>query len=56
MSRRGHKYSKYKKCLRVMMLICIKEHLAPFEAQFMRKLSHSEAKLKKSVPYKESVR
>ena len=22
----GHKYSKYKKCLRMMMLVCIKQH------------------------------
>ena len=27
-SRHGHKYSKYKKCLSVMMLICIKQHLS----------------------------
>ena len=26
-SRHGHKYSKYKKCLGMMMLICIKQHL-----------------------------
>ena len=25
--RHGHKYSKYKKCLSMMMLICIKQHL-----------------------------
>ena len=54
MSRRGQKYSKYKKCLRVMMLIYIKQHLAPFEAQFMRKLSHSEAKLKKAFLIKKA--
>ena len=27
-SRRGHKYSKYKKCLSMMMLISIKQHLS----------------------------
>ena len=26
-SRRGHKYSKYKKCLSITMLICIKQHV-----------------------------
>ena len=31
----------------MMMLICIKQHLATFEAQFMKKLSNTEAKLKK---------
>ena len=27
-TRHGHKYSKYKKCLSMMMLICIKQHLS----------------------------
>ena len=27
-SRHGHKYSKCKKCLSMMMLICIKQHLS----------------------------
>ena len=27
-SRHGHKYSKYKKCLNMMMLICIKQRLS----------------------------
>ena len=26
--RHGYKYSKYKKCLTLMMLICIKQHLS----------------------------
>ena len=26
-SRQRHKYGKYKKCLSMMMLICIKQHL-----------------------------
>ena len=26
--RHGHKYSKYVKCLSMMMLICIKQHLS----------------------------
>ena len=32
--RHGHIYSKYKKCLIMMMLICIKQ--STFEAQFMK--------------------
>ena len=28
MSRHGHKYSKYEKCLSKMMLTCIKQHLS----------------------------
>ena len=27
-NRQGHKYSKNKKCLGIMMLICIKQHLS----------------------------
>ena len=27
-SRHGHKYSIYKKCLSMMVLLCIKEHLS----------------------------
>ena len=27
-SRHGHRYSKYKKCLSMMMLLCIKQHLS----------------------------
>ena len=45
--RHGHKYSKYKKYLSMMILICIK--------QFMKTLSNTEAELKKSVAYKKSV-
>ena len=26
--RNGHKYSEYKMCLSIMMLICIKQHLS----------------------------
>ena len=43
-SRHGHKCSKYKTCM--MMLICIKQHFSS-KAQFMRKLSNIEAELKK---------
>ena len=27
-SRHGNKYSKYKKCLSMMILVCIKQHLS----------------------------
>ena len=43
-SRHWHKYSKYKKRVSVMMLICIKHHL-----------SKTEAEMKKIVAYKKSV-
>ena len=35
-----------------MMLVCIKQHQATFQAQFMKKLSNTEAELKKSDAYK----
>ena len=43
-SRHGHKYCKFKKCLRVIIL----------EAQLTKKLSSTEAKLKKTVAYKKA--
>ena len=43
-SRYGHKYSRYKKCVSMMMLICIKHHL-----------SKTEAEMKKIVAYKKSI-
>ena len=36
------------------MLISIKQHQATFEAQFMKKLSKTEADLKLNVAYKKS--
>ena len=53
-SRHGQKYSKYKKCLSMMMLKYIKQHVRNIEAQFMEKLSNTEAELKKSVVYKKA--
>ena len=35
----GHKYTKYKMCLSTMMIICIKQHQATSEADFMEKLT-----------------
>ena len=55
MSRHGDKYSKYKTCHSMMMLLCIKQHQAPFEAQFMRMLCNTEAELKKTVAYKKRL-
>ena len=48
-SRHGHEYSKYKKFLSMMMLICIKQHLSNIWSSI---LSNTEAELKKSVAYK----
>ena len=37
------------------MVICIKQHLSKFEAQFMKKLSKTEAELKKALLIKKNV-
>ena len=48
-ARYGSKYNKYKMRLSIMMVMCIKQHLSNFEAQFIKTLSNTEAELKKSV-------
>ena len=50
--RHGDKYSEYKNCLNMMMLRFIQQQQATYEAQFMSKLSNTEAELKKNVAYK----
>ena len=54
-SRHEHKYTEYKTCLSMMILICIQQHQATFGAQFMRKSSNSEAEMMQSIAYKKSV-
>ena len=34
----GHKYSKYKKCLSMIMLICIKQHLSNIRSSIYKKV------------------
>ena len=46
---------KYKMCLSIMMVICIKQYLSTFEAPFMKKLSKTEAELKANVACKKGV-
>ena len=50
----AHKYSKRKKCLSIMMLICTKQRLSNIWIS-IKKLSNTEAVLKKTVAYKNSV-
>ena len=52
--RRGRRYSKYKKCLIIMMLICTKQHLSNFFRSFMKRLSNNEAAMKKSAACKKA--
>ena len=52
-SRHGHIYSKYKKCLSKMMLICIKKHLSNIWSSIYEKVKqHWDWVGKKSVAYK----
>ena len=53
--RHGHRYIKYKMSLRIMIVICIKQHLSNTWSSVHEKLSNTEAELKKSVAYKKSV-
>ena len=41
--RNGHTYIKYKKCLAMMMLICIKQHLSNIWSSIHEKISNAEA-------------
>ena len=54
-SRHGGKYSKYKRGICMMMLICIKQHLSTIWSSICEKLSNTEAELKKRVACKKSV-
>ena len=59
-SRTGHKRSRFicvhiQKFLIVMMLVCIKQHQATFQAHFMKKLNNTEADLKKALFTKKRV-
>ena len=40
---------------KIRPIIYIKQRLATFEAQFIKKLSNTEAELKKGVAYKKSM-
>ena len=42
-------------CLNLMMIVCIKQHLSKFEAQFMKTLINTEAELKKALLIKKRV-
>ena len=54
-SRHEHKYSKYKKCLTMMMLLCVKQHLSNIWSSFLqKKISNTEAELKKALLIKKA--
>ena len=43
----GHKYTKYKMCLSIMMATCIKQHLSNIWSSIHEKVNNTEAELKK---------
>ena len=52
--RHSYKYTKYKTCLSMIMVMCNKQHLSS-EAEFTKTLSGTEAELKKALLIKERV-
>ena len=53
--RHGHKYTKYKVCLIIMMVTGIKQHLSNTSSSVHENFSNTEAKLKKLLLVKKSV-
>ena len=49
-----HGDSKYRRCLSIVMLICIKQHLSNIWSSIIKKLSNAEDELKKNVAYKKT--
>ena len=50
--RHGHKSTKHKMCLIIMMVISIKQHLSNIWISIHEIFNNTEAQLKKSVAYK----
>ena len=53
--RHGHKYTKYKMCLTIMMVMCIKQHLSNIWSSINEKVKQHWGWVEKSVAYKKSV-
>ena len=54
MPRHGHKYTKYKICLSIMV-ICIKQHLTNILNLIHENFKHHRGYIEKRVAYKKSV-
>ena len=50
--RHGHIYTKYKMCLNIMMVICIKQHLSNIWSSFHKKVKKHCGWVEKSAAYK----
>ena len=55
MNKRKSKYSKCKKCLNMILLICIKQHLNNFWSSIYEKVKQHRDWVEKSAAYKKSV-
>ena len=53
-SRRGRKYSKYKKCFSVMMLLCIRQHLSNIWSSTHEKVKQHWSWVETSVAFQKS--
>ena len=53
--RNGHKYTKYKMCLRIMMVICIKQHLRNMWSSTHEKVKQHWGWVEKKRSYKKNV-
>ena len=53
--RHGHKYSNHMKCLSMMMLICIKEHISNIWSSVYENVKQHWGWVEKSVAYKKNV-
>ena len=52
--RHGHKYTKYKMCLTIMMVMCIKQHLSNIWSSINEKVKQHWGWVEKSVTYKKT--
>ena len=53
--RHGHKYPKYKMCLSLMTVICIKQHLGNILSSIHEKVKQNWGWVEKRIAYKKSV-
>ena len=53
--RHGHKYTKYKTYISIMIVICIKQHLSNILSSIHEKAKQHWGWVEKSVAYKKSV-
>ena len=50
----GHKYTKYKMCLSIMMILCIKPHLSSIWSSIHVKVKQLWGWVKKIITYKKA--